>query len=577
MPGKNDKKKTKLGHIQKRVLNDNLMFLHLKFKAETSRKISFATFCCLRPVHISLTKYISRNKCLCQKHQNMALALKNMKTAGANITLNPDEFIRKLNDINPQDIISEIKDDKIMYEQWKKVDMADGKKRTKIVQIELSNAEFVSAVLVQVCEFQQHVSRVRIQYKALTNLKENLPAGNAIVQMDFAENFSSCSADEVQSAYWNSSSVTLHPVVVYYKDGDDKMAHTNYVFVSDDLGQNIGTVYTILQKLIPKIKQNINDLKKIHYWTDSPSSQYRNKTAFYLVSDHQNLFGVDATWNYFETGHGKGPCDRIGGTSKRIADQAIKQGKIVVQDAREYYEHVQVHHTSATYVFVESTDCVKSRLELTEINKTLKPVQGTMQIHSVVGVATGEIKTCITSCYCNDCLQGNFHDMTVANVMKSQIRNVPVDIPVDEQIEHENETVGVVEYVDESERVGEINETENDEEERNNEENRRLNVKSGQYAAVQYEKKWHVGKVIEVDENDNEYLVTFMRPSQGKNTGHSLYVWPSNEDELWVKRDDILCEIHEPVKVGRSGRSYAICQEDIELASRLVKATLPNS
>ncbi|CAC5378777.1 unnamed protein product [Mytilus coruscus] len=282
----------------------------------------------------------------------------------------------------------------------------------------------------------------------------------------------------------------------------------------------------------------------------------------------------------FETGHGKGPCDGIGGTSKRIADQAIKQGKIVVQDAREYYEHVQVHHTSATYVFVESTDCVKSRLELTEINKTLKPVQGTMQIHSVVGVTTGEIKTCtccITSCYCNDCLQGNFHDMTVANVMKSQIRNVPVDIPVDEQIEHENETVGVVEYVDESERVGEIDETENDEEERNNEEDRRLNVKSGQYAAVQYEKKWHVGKVIEVDENDNEYLVTFMRPSQGKNTGHSLYVWPSNEDELWVKRDDILCEIHEPVKVGRSGRSYAICQDDIELASRLVKATLPNS
>ncbi|CAC5378778.1 unnamed protein product [Mytilus coruscus] len=179
----------------------------------------------------------------------MALALKNMKTAGANVTLNPDEFIRKLNDINPQDIISEIKDDKIMYEQWKKVDMADGKKRTKIVQIELSNAEFVSAVLVQVCEFQQHVSRVRIQYKALTNLKENLPAGNAIVQMDFAENFRAVQQMRYKSAYWNSSSVTLHPVVVYYKDGDDKMAHTNYVFVSDDLGHNIGTVYTILQKV----------------------------------------------------------------------------------------------------------------------------------------------------------------------------------------------------------------------------------------------------------------------------------------------------------------------------------------
>jgi hypothetical protein len=43
----------------------------------------------------------------------MALALKNMKTAGANVTLNPDEFIRQLKDINPQEIISEIKDEKI--------------------------------------------------------------------------------------------------------------------------------------------------------------------------------------------------------------------------------------------------------------------------------------------------------------------------------------------------------------------------------------------------------------------------------------------------------------------------------
>lgn len=287
MPGKNDKKKTKFGHIQKRVLNDSLMFLHMKFKAETSRHISLATFCQLRPKYISLTKYISRNKCLCQKHQNMALALKNVKTAGANVTLNPDEFIRQLKNINLQEIICEIKDEKIKYEQWKKVDMADWKKRTKIVEKEMSKAEFVSAVQVQICEFRQHVSRVRTQYQALTNLKENLPTGHAIVQMDFAENFSCCSSDEVQSAYWNSSAVTLHPVVLYYRGDGGELAHKNYVFVSNDLDHNIGTVYTILQQLVPEMKQYIKDLKKVHYWTDSPSSQYRNKTAFYIVSDHK--------------------------------------------------------------------------------------------------------------------------------------------------------------------------------------------------------------------------------------------------------------------------------------------------
>ncbi|WAR07281.1 LOW QUALITY PROTEIN: hypothetical protein MAR_017239 [Mya arenaria] len=32
-----------------------------------------------------------------------------------------------------------------------------------------------------------------------------------------------------------------------------------------------------------------------------------------------------ARWNYFEVGHGKGPCDGLGGTVKRMADDAIKQ------------------------------------------------------------------------------------------------------------------------------------------------------------------------------------------------------------------------------------------------------------
>jgi hypothetical protein len=44
MPGKNDTKKTETGHIQKRILNDSMLFLHLKFKTESPNNISLATF-----------------------------------------------------------------------------------------------------------------------------------------------------------------------------------------------------------------------------------------------------------------------------------------------------------------------------------------------------------------------------------------------------------------------------------------------------------------------------------------------------------------------------------------------------
>lgn len=189
MPGKNEKKKAENGHMQKRVLNDSVACLHMKFATETSKKISLATFYRLRPNYICLTKFISRNTCLCQKHQNMALALKNMKSVGAKVPSSPDKFARHLkeNSINVNEICSEINVEMVKYEQWKKVEMPDGKKRTKIIEKEITKEELISAIQIQIVEFQEHVARVKLQYKALHILKENLPQGHAIIQMDFAE------------------------------------------------------------------------------------------------------------------------------------------------------------------------------------------------------------------------------------------------------------------------------------------------------------------------------------------------------------------------------------------------------
>ena len=111
--------------------------------------------------------------------------------------------------------------------------------------------------------------------------------------------------------------VTLHPVVSYMKSPDGEIIHTSRVFVSDELGHNATTVYTITKKLVADMKKTSPNLSHIHYYTDGPTSQYRNKTIFYIVSNHMNLFSVVASWNYFEAGHGKGPCDGVGGTVKK--------------------------------------------------------------------------------------------------------------------------------------------------------------------------------------------------------------------------------------------------------------------
>ena len=156
--------------------------------------------------------------------------------------------------------------------------------------------------------------------------------------MDFAENYACKSIDEIQSAYWNMTSVTLHPIVVYYYGTNGSLEHQSHVIVSNVLSHSTSTVCAFLDEVIPKLKDIDPELQFIHYWTDSPSSQYRNKTMFSTIAWHEALYGVPARWNYFEAGHGKGPGDGLGGTVKRMADEAIKRGAAVIQDAQEFYD-----------------------------------------------------------------------------------------------------------------------------------------------------------------------------------------------------------------------------------------------
>ena len=97
------------------------------------------------------------------------------------------------------------------------------------------------------------------------------------------------------------------------------------------------TIYAVLQKLEPTIKELVLSTNVIHYWIDLPTLQHRNKKIFYIIRHHEELSGASAAWNYFEAGYGKGPCDGNGGTAKRMADDAVKQGKFIRQDAYDFY------------------------------------------------------------------------------------------------------------------------------------------------------------------------------------------------------------------------------------------------
>ena len=113
-----------------------------------------------------------------------------------------------------------------------------------------------------------------------------------------------------------------------------------------------------------------------------------------------------------------------------------------------------------------------------------------MPIHSVMGVSKCMIKT---SCYCNKCLAGNVHDMTISNLLtKTGTRMKMLTlyfISSSEKVVQEN--------VEGSERDDGIDEMIVNREERNGDNmgvEGRINVKCGKHVAVRYNEEWHEGE-----------------------------------------------------------------------------------
>ena len=548
IPGKRDATKSKTTKIQNRVLNDYLYNLHLKFSAENpSIKLSRTTFASYRPSYIKLVHFSSRRTCLCQKHQNLSLKLKGLKAAGAITTDNPDFLIHSHTDDEILQKVTDCDTEAITFSEWKRKEVTYKGRTCKRMMLEnttLSKEMFIEMFRSDLSIFRKHVSRVTSQYDQMKLLKEKLPNNHAICQMDFAENYSCSHADEIQTAYFDKCSVTLHPVVVYTKDIEGTMEHISYIYVSDTQSHNSGTVFAFLKHITETLKTKRPDIDCIHYLTDSPTSQYRNKAMMHVIANHDALFGMTASWQYWEAGHGKGPCDGVGGASKRQADLAVKRHAAVIQSSMDYYKWGSSQTDSQTkYVFVSKDECDVAQQELSLLN--IKPIKGTLDIHSVVQIKAGEIAVRSTSCFCDGCFKdGQFaitcpgwekHSLQykngepiVRNVSSGEDQSAPVsnsDTISAEPCTHSDETVAVNSFVSPQETE---------------------EFSVNDYVAAVYNRKWYIGLIKDYDPEDSNlpFQVSFMEHGKGK--GCLTFKWPTKQDIVWVQRGDILCRIEEP-------------------------------
>ena len=341
MPGKKDfvSVKSEQGrvHVQRRLILSNLRELYRNFKdTYPAERIGFSKFAQLRPKHCILAGASGTHSvCVCTIHQNVKLMIQGVKleelVSGqptsyhhciAKIICNPPLTRCYLGKCDFCPGIQELKDDfaktlndnvieNVTFKQWTAVD------RSTLVTLTLPSDEFVDALCEKLETLKTHSFIATQQSKFYEHCKQSLKAGEVVVSADFSENYAFVVQDAAQGFHWNNSQSTIHPFVVYYKVSSScSISQRSYVVISDCLHHDTIAVYLFQKRLVSFLKATIGRLpKRIFYFSDGAASQYKNRKNFLNLCFHQADYGVPAE---SATSHGKGACDGVGGTVKRL-------------------------------------------------------------------------------------------------------------------------------------------------------------------------------------------------------------------------------------------------------------------
>ena len=90
---------------------------------------------------------------------------------------------------------------------------------------------------------------------------------------DFGENRKASYREEIKSAHFGKAQITVHPVVCYFRIGDE-VVRESHIFMSDDIKHDHGAVNEFTLRSLDLIRQKIS-VKKLTMWSDGAGSQYK--------------------------------------------------------------------------------------------------------------------------------------------------------------------------------------------------------------------------------------------------------------------------------------------------------------
>lgn len=464
-PGKKDTMTKKKVKKQKRYLNDTLDNLHKKYLANNPRyKVSYTSFCRYRPFWITYQKVDMRDTCQCKKCANTEYVVSALFKHGVISQRTGKELIDSLccteskvkcllrecsQCSNNSTLYNEFNGEMdIFYDEWATQEETYKNKKGEAIKVKhtlkirkkISALQLVNMFSETVFKYMVHQGTIRNQYAAMKLLKVKMLSNEVILHMDFSENYACKYAEEIQAFHFGGSrtQVSLHTSSLLLKDDDNSVPKTkSFATFSESLQHNPPAILAHLEPVFEFISKERPKLKAIHFLSDSPSTQYRNKSMFYIFAkliEKYFPYLEYSTWNFYEAGHGKGAPDGIGGTVKRTADNLVAQGKDIsslqtlVTALKERLRSITIHVVDQTAI---------NRIDQKVVTSSMCTFKGTMKVHQICHLNKenkNQLYMKTMSCFCSHSLNNEVCEHFLLGHVKYPVEELSLDttlVPLD--------------------------------------------------------------------------------------------------------------------------------------------------
>lgn len=406
-------------NIQKRLLLGPIQTLYNKYNQKhPDYTLGLTTFRNLRPKQCVYSNDPSAaNVCVCMIHANMDFLVQALKSTDAFDNESKKELmensiknslctnatdackLRECDQCSTENMVSYVAaqlDQKnvenVSYSLWVTNPQCDITSNTTDVDL------FLDLLKKIVEKFITHQFKVEKQYQFIKAAKTSLvPNKKVIIQMDFAENYSCFVQNAIQSHYFSTPTVTIHPFVVFYKTSEESPVQTyNVVIINEIRSHNTTAVYAFQEHLMNILRIKFPQLEDILYLSDGCAEQYKNRFNFKNLCMHKQDFNINAEAHFFPTSHGKGECDGIGGNIKRMAKNASNTG-ILINDAKQFYDWAMTEqqngrfHADWEFVYVPQKDYDDAENKLRNRFEGLRTLPGTKKFHEFIPLNENQI------------------------------------------------------------------------------------------------------------------------------------------------------------------------------------------